>query len=93
MKYREFTKKYTQENVPDVYQKLLLKAFETDLDHFPWYFSFFLNVPYLKKKSEYLRSVWSDKKFFSKKMLLIFDMWPKGCTQKHLLLFEKASNF
>ena len=43
---------------------------------------FSVNLLYFENYLEYLRSVWSAKKyFFSNKMLKIF-AWPKGCTQK-----------
>ena len=53
----------TQENVPDLVQKLSEVAFGPDLVHFLG-FIFFVNLLYFKNYLEYFSSVWSVKKDF-----------------------------
>ena len=83
-------KKLTQENAPDLAQKLLLRDIKPDLDNFSGcYFGKFT-------VSQKLFGIFQvclkcEKVFFSNKILKRF-AWPKGCTEKKILMFENAFN-
>ena len=71
----------SQENTPDLAQRLLLRAFEPDLEHFPGcYFSKFITSQ--KPFEIFYICLKGQKSFFISNKILETFTRPKGCTQK-----------